>query len=878
MPAAALVGMGLVHRLPVLPGPQAWGAWLACVVALVLTMVLPVALVRDRSAAADGDVDRPWPRWARWAPWRRGSAWQGGASRPRLRLRWSSHWLAWALLAALAGAGLTAHRAALRLAEVLPVARVGQVMTIAGRVASLPQRTTGLGGTEGWRFVLAADAASIAAGAPPRLLLSCYQMPETPRAGERWQLALKLRRPHGLLNPQGFDQALWMLEQDLPAAASCRGQGQQRLSRAAPGVDALRQSLRDAIDRELGQARDRRGAGVLAALSLGDQGAVSAADWALYRDTGVAHLLSVSGLHVTLFAWLAGAAGGWAWRRSARLCLWLPAPRAAMWLGVAAAGGYALFAGWGVPAQRTFGLLAILALLRQAGVRWPWPMSLGTAAAVVCVADPWALTQPGFWLSFCAVALLMAADSRAEPGWRGALRAAWRTQWVVTLGLAPLTLLLFQQLSLVGLVANAVAIPLVSYVITPLALLGAACPPLWTLGTWLVAALNLLLEALRAWPLAVWHLPWAPAWAQALGLVGGVLLAMPWPWRLRLGGLALCVPLLWPVVDRPPPGAVELWLPDVGQGGAAILRTHGHTMVFDAGPRWGPDSDAAQRVLLPLLRGLGERRLDLLMVSHADQDHAGGTGSLLRGLPVERRLGAVPGAAGCRRGQRWAWDGVRFEVLWPLEAPAPRENAAGAKRNGTSCVLRVDAAGRRLLLTGDIESPQEAQLLRLAGEARAVTETGTETEPETETETKAKANDLRVEVLVVPHHGSRTSSSTAFVQATAPRVAALQSGHLNRFGHPRPEVVARYLTIGATVLNTVDCGAWQWRSDRWTLPLADCERTRRRRYWLTAPAVLAAPAASAAPAAATAASSASSASAEVGEGEGSEPAIEASSP
>ncbi|TXD68011.1 MBL fold metallo-hydrolase [Mitsuaria sp. TWR114] len=274
--------------------------------------------------------------------------------------------------------------------------------------------------------------------------------------------------------------------------------------------------------------------------------------------------------------------------------------------------------------------------------------------------------------------------------------------------------------------------------------------------------------------------------------------------------------------------------------------------------------------MLPLLRGLGERRLDLLMVSHADQDHAGGTGSLLRGLPVERRLGAVPGAAGCRRGQRWAWDGVRFEVLWPLEAPAPRENAAGAKRNGASCVLRVDAAGRRLLLTGDIESPQEAQLLRLA------TEAGVGTEPETETE--AKAEDLRVEVLVVPHHGSRTSSSTAFVQATAPRVAALQSGHLNRFGHPRPEVVARYLAAGATVLNTVDCGAWQWRSDRWTQPLADCERTRRRRYWLTAPAVPAAPAASATPAAAMAASSASSASAEVGEGEGSDPAIEASSP
>ncbi len=860
MPAAALLGMGLVHRLPVLPGVQAWRAWGACVAVLALSMAIPLARSGGRADRTAGPGD------CRWRGWR----------------RWPRHWFAWALMAALAGSGLTAQRAAGRMAEVLPAAREGQVMTIVGRVASLPQRTTGLGGAEGWRFILAADAAAVAAGAPSRLLLSCYQMPEAPRAGERWRLALKLRRPHGLLNPRGFDQALWMLEQDLPAAASCRGQGQQRLSRAAPGLEALRQSLRDAIDRQLGETRDRRGAGVLAALSLGDQGAVSAADWALYRDTGVAHLLSVSGLHVTMFAWIAGAAAGWAWRRSARLCLWLPAPRAAMWLGVAAAGGYALFSGWGVPAQRTVGLLAILALLRQAGVRWPWPMSLGAAAAAVCAADPWALMQPGFWLSFCAVALLMAADTRAAPGWRGLLHAAWRTQWVVTLGLAPLTSLLFQQLSLVGLVANAVAIPLVSYLVTPLALLGAAFPPLWTLGTWLVAVMNLMLEALRTWPLAVWHLPWAPPWAQALGLVGGVVLAMPWPWRLRLGGLALCVPMLWPVVDRPPPGALELWLPDVGQGGAAILRTHGHTMVFDAGPRWGPDSDASQRVLLPLLWGLGERRLDLLMVSHADQDHAGGTGSLLRGLPVEHRLGAVPGAAGCRRGQRWEWDGVRFEVLWPLDAPTSRDVAAeglgsfsagrlagatgavvavnaagaagaagvvGAKRNGASCVLRVDAAGRRLLLTGDIEAPQEAQLLRLARE---------------------EGTDLRAEVLVVPHHGSRTSSSTAFVQAVAPRVAALQSGHLNRFGHPRPEVVARYLASGATVLNSVDCGAWQWRSDRWSSPSADCERTRRRRYWLTARAespIMAGPA-----------SSPSSAIVEGGEAMGLESANEAATP
>ncbi|WP_431102489.1 DNA internalization-related competence protein ComEC/Rec2 [Roseateles noduli] len=804
--------MGLVHVLPELPGPAVWRAWTAIAVMLTFTMVLPLARPgrRRRPALADGIASivsvPPVP---------------AAAHRRRCPSRWTTHWLAWSLLAAIAGAGLTAARAGARMAEVPDVDREGQVMTLTGRVDSLPQRTDGIGGVEGWRFILAVEPSAVSAGTPPRVLLSCYQMPFRPRAGERWRLDVKLRRPHGLMNPHGFDQALWMLDQDLPAAGSCRSKGQERLATSGFSVDALRQSMRDAIDRQLSERRDRRGAGVLAALSLGDQGAVNAADWGLYRDAGVSHLLSVSGLHVTMFAWLAGAVAGWAWRRSTRLCLCLPAPRAAMWIGVVAAGLYALFSGWGVPSQRTVGLLAILALLRQAGARWPWPMSLCAAAAGVCAADPWALTQAGFWLSFVAVALLMAADHRADPGWRGALRNAWHTQWVVTLGLAPLTLLLFQQLSIVGVVANAFAIPLVSYVITPLAMLGVLCPPLWTLGAWCVALMNAMLEALRVLPLAVWHLPWPTAWAQALGLVGGAVLAMPWPWRLRLGGLALCVPMFWPVIERPAPGHLDLWLPDVGQGGATILRTQGHTMVFDAGPSWGPGSDAGQRVLLPLLHGLGERRLDLLMVSHADQDHVGGAASLLAGMPVERRLGAVPGGEGCRRGQRWTWDGVRFEVLWPIADSEPGEpgEAGGAgqrrketRRNAGSCVLRVEAAGRRVLLTGDIEAPQEARLVRDEG-----------------------GDGLRSEVLVVPHHGSRTSSTVAFVGAVAPRVAAVQSGYLNRFGHPKPDVVARYLAADALLLNTVDCGAWRWRSDRWSPPIDDCERAARRRYWLRLP-------------------------------------------
>lgn len=561
---------------------------------------------------------------------------------------------------------------------------------------------------------------------------------------------------------------------------------------------------------------------------------MSSADWSLYRDTGVAHLLSVSGMHVTMFAWMAGGLAGWCWRRSPTLCLRWPAPRAALWIGTLAAGAYALFSGWGVPAQRTFGLLLILALLQQCRVQWPWSMSLVVAALAVTLADPWALTQPGYWLSFGAVALLMSSGglSSASSGsrcWRAKALAGLRAQWVITVGLAPLTLLLFQQVSVVGLAANGVAIPLVSYAITPLALLGIVWTPLWQVGAGLVAGLNQWLEWLARADAAVWFLPWAPPWAQWLALAGGVVIALPWAWTLRLAGLGLCVPMLWPVLHRPDPGTFELRLPDVGQGSAAVVRTHRYTLVFDSGPAWGLDADAGERVLLPLLRGLGERRVDLLMVSHADQDHAGGTERLLQGLPVTHRLGAVPEGRPCERGQRWQWDQVQFEVLWP-----PAGQAADLKRNASSCVLRVAAGGRRVLLTGDIEAAQEAKLVALEG-----------------------WEGLETDVLVVPHHGSRTSSTAAFVGATSPAVAAVQSGYLNRFGHPRPEVVERYRKAGADVVISPACGAWIWwsgragqsdRSDLLSLstssassassgvsPWHDCERERRKRYWLPMP-------------------------------------------
>lgn len=644
------------------------------------------------------------------------------------------HWLALAGCVAVLAFAQAALRAEWRMSPELHPAWEGRDLTLTGRVDSLPIAITGQGGVPGWRFEFVVEAVGPTGTAlppevPRRLMLLDYEArPIT--AGERWRFTARLKRAHGLANPGGFDAELWLFEQGLRASGVVRAG--ERLQ-AAPWweMDAARQRLRTAI-RE--RVADPGMAGVLAALSLGDQNAITHADWALFRDTGVAHLLSVSGLHVTLFAWLAGALVAPLWRCSQWLCLRLPAPTAARWVGVSAALGYALFSGWGVPAQRTVLMLASVAGLQTLGLRWPWPLVLLGAAVVVTAVDPWALMQPGFWLSFGAVGLLMAAGGAPAPGWRAQLKAALRTQAIATVGLAPLSLICFAQLSLIGFLANLLAIPLISFVITPLALAGGLAPPLWALAAWLTQGLMAWLKLLTALPGAVWWLPVAPLWAQALGLLGAMLIVMRLPVRLRLAGLLMTVPLLWPAVPRPGLGEFELLAPDIGQGNAVLVRTQGHVLLFDAGPVYAPGANAGERVLLPLLRSLGVRRLDTLVLSHRDADHVGGASTVLQALsvgelrsslePGHELLGLAPVQSRCEAGQGWVWDGVRFDLLHPT----PLHYEAGLKPNDLSCVLRITAAsGRRALLVGDLEADQERHLVQ-------------------------READLRADVLLVPHH------------------------------------------------------------------------------------------------------------------------------
>lgn len=742
------------------------------------------------------------------------------------------------LLGALVGHDLAAWRTSLRLAERLPHVLEGRVLMVQGVVQSLPRRQP-----QGVQFVFEVEAVHSLGGAPvggvPRLVsVGWWQerhpaageggVGPQPRPGERWHLPLVFKRPHGTLNPFGFDAERWFLEQGLGASGQVPAahRGRARLigwgSPTWRTPEAWRALLRDRIDAAV---PDARLAGLIAGLTIGDQAAVEAEDWALFRDAGVAHVLAISGLHVTMFAAMAAPLIAALWRRSPRACLLVPAPWAGALGGWLAAVAYALLAGWGLPAQRTVAMLAVATGARLLSLHWPVLLVWILAAAPVVMLDPWAVGQASFWLSFAAVGLLMFSGSappidRADAPSRRAAVMAWlreslRQQGVASVGLAPLAALCFHQVSVVGVVANLVAVPWITLLVTPVALIGLWWPPAWDLMPVLLWPLRGLLEILVDWPWAVASVPAShQAWGL-LALVGVSLAVMRLPWRLRVAGLVLAVPLMVPVPVDIPMGRFEAWGLDVGQGSAVLVRTRGHALLMDAGPGgMAGRADAGARIVVPALRALGVRHLDRLVVSHRDADHAGGVNEVLKGVPVRHLSGSLEPAhplrqrglpwSSCLAGQTWFWDGVRFEVLHPAEdlSHTPR---GVLKPNTLSCVLRVeDVLGRSLLITADIEAAQEADLMR-----------------------RPRAGGWDSTALVVPHHGSRTSSTIGFIEGVRPRWALVQAGHRNAYGHPSPEVMSRYDARGVRVEVSPWCGAWHWPSDG----APGCWRERARRHW-----------------------------------------------
>ena len=749
-------------------------------------------------------------------------------------------------LAALIAAGAVgfayaAARADLRLSDALPSEWEGEDITVIGIVDDLPQFSA-----RGARFALAVERVHTRrAIVPSRLSLAWYAAQRkdggidavpTIAAGERWQLVVRLKRPHGTVNPHGFDVEAWLLENGVRATGYVRTDERNRRGDAFAGrpidyVLCARESIRSRILAALPAAPY---AGVIVALTIGEQRAIPEAQWRIFNRTGIAHLISISGLHVTVFATLAAGVAFALARRSVTLTSRIPARKVAAIVGVTFATIYVLLAGAGVPAVRTLLMLAvaslglILARPGTAAAVWLW------ALVAVLLWDPWAGLAPGFWLSFGAVGALLYAGTgrlssppplvRAERLAR-TMHAAMKAQAVVTLALVPGTLALFQQVSLVSPIANAIAIPVVTFAVVPFALLAIVVPldlP-WQVAHGVFAALMVPLDALAGAPSAAWQQHAPPVWTVALALVGVALLLAPRgvPGRV-LGAIAL-LPLFVVEPERPAPGTFRMTVLDVGQGLAIVVQTHRHALLYDTGPRYHDEADAGGRIVAPFLRGAGITRLDAMIVTHQDADHSGGALSLLSSVPVGELLSSLPddhpivarraldraAVKHCEAGQRWSWDDVNFTMLQPTAAHYAMPQR---KANDLSCVLRIESRDGTVLLTGDLEARGEQELV--GRDARA----------------------LKADVLIVPHHGSRTSSTPAFIAAVEPDIAVYAAGYRNRFGHPRPDIVARYEAAGSRGFRTDLDGALTFTFAPDTPRSPRAEREHDRRYWREAPA------------------------------------------
>jgi competence protein ComEC len=711
-----------------------------------------------------------------------------------------------------------------RLADALPIASEGPDIRIIGIVASLPQQDA-----RSVRFQFDVERVLTEGAHVPRHIALAWwgntvrderpaTLPEI-RAGERWQLTVRLRRPRGTANHNGFDYEAWLLERDIRATGYVRTKNENR--RLAPTahaprywIEAARAVLRERIQHALSE---KPYAGVIVALAVGDQRAIPPEQWQVFTRTGVNHLMSISGLHVTMVSGLVLALAHWLWRRNSRLTLWLPARKAAVLFGLAAALGYTLLAGFAVPAQRTLYMLAVTAIALWFGVTSPVSAVLALTLLVVLLLDPWAVLAPGFWLSFGAVALIMyvTVGRIARVHW---LKNWVTVQWAVTLGLVPPLLILFQQFSVASPLANGVAIPVVSLIVVPLTLIGVAVPfdfPLHAAHL-VMGWCMLLLEWLSGMPDAVWQQQVPPGWTVLAAVIGIAWLLLPRGFPARWLGALAFLPLFLITPPQFADGELKLTVLDVGQGLAVVAQTRYHALLYDTGPAFGPGADSGTRIIIPYLRASGIRRLDGLIVSHDDIDHSGGAASVLQALPVAWLLTSLPdmdplpleteAAMRCHSGQKWEWDGVRFEVLGPTRESY--EDVA-VKDNDRSCVLKITTSGGHILLPADIERRAERDLLDQRG------------------------TELFADVLVAPHQGSRTSSTPEFVEHVNPQVVVFPVGYRNRFGHPHKEVVERYRAIGARIYRTDRDGALTLVFTQAGGIRIEPFRAVYRRYWQT---------------------------------------------
>lgn len=692
--------------------------------------------------------------------------------------------------------------ASIRIADRLPEHLQGQHLQIEGQVIGLPQQNE-----KRVRFDFKVINAKHSL--PEKLRLSWYFPQQQIKSGQTWQFTVKLKKPHGQFNPQAFDYEKWLFIQNIGATGYVRNKPKPLLLASASdwqSINSIRQLISDNLEQFLGNSPFR---GIVKALTIGDRQNITQKQWQVFRKTGVVHLLAISGLHIGLIAGLTY----FLMLKLATRVVGISPHLAAAISAVMVAFFYSALAGFSIPTQRALIMLtiAMTAIVWQRNVSTVNTLALTLFA--VLIFDPFSVLSAGFWLSFSAVALIVYCLSArlAKPGyWLGAIKV----HWITALGLSPLLVLYFQQFSVISPVANFFTVPVVSLLIVPLCLLAVllmfVLPEfagyLFFIINNFLQGLWRLLSVLAEQPFSTVTLTSASVYSLLLAILGIFILLAPKGMPSRWLGLILLLPLSFSYIDKPEIGDVDMTLLDVGQGLSAVIETTNHVLVFDTGAKYSQNYDMGDAVVIPFLKSKSISTVNVLLISHGDNDHIGGAKSVIKQLKVDKVLTSVPdkleqhGAIECQAGQAWEWDQVEFEILSPKIDGFEGEN-------NNSCVLKVKTQkGRGLLLTGDIEQQAEVWLV------------------------KNYEKKLISDILIAPHHGSKTSSSLTFLNQVKPSMILIPLGFKNRFSFPHQEVMERYKNIGATVFNTAEQGALivKIENDRYSVVSL---RIQNGKYW-----------------------------------------------
>jgi competence protein ComEC len=667
----------------------------------------------------------------------------------------------------------------------MPLQQSGSTGTAIVEIIGLPEE-----GEQRWRFqgrLLASDDFSGLLGRT--ITLSWYRTHTVIQPGDVWRFQVLLRTPNGVLNPGGHDAEQHALRQRIAAQGYVKGHA-ERIS-AHASIDRFRHRLSQNISKSLPVEQAR----FVQALALGDTRGLSAGDWELMRHTGITHLIAISGFHVGMVAVFAVWCFSGAYHVFPRIALRMTRITASAWVSMLAAWAYTALAGFAIPTVRTALMISVFMLCRLLFRHVAIGQAVCLSLLAILLMDPLSILSPGFWLSFCGVLslILFMPDNRHG----GVLKPFVRAQGVVSLALLPISIGFFNQTTVIGPLVNLLAIPWISLLVVPLALLGcliawlpAASSILWQGAAWSMQGLWSLLIVAQNQNWAVFYSAEPSIAIILLALLGAAVCLLPNGVPCKWLGLFLLLPMLDPKPVDIPQGQIRVAMIDVGQGLSMLIRTRQHALLYDTGAGNGRGFSRGESAVLPALRSMQVSRLDKVVISHSDNDHSGGLPAIQTGMPIDGLQASyrLQGASLCRAGQHWTWDGVRFQYLWPRDGSSTNDN-------DKSCVLRIVAGGRSLLLTGDISRSVETQLLAAYGPL------------------------LASEIIVVPHHGSRTSSSAEFLRAVNPKLALVSSGFQNRFRHPNLQVVQRYRMQGAELVNSVENGwteleggpnGWRW--------------------------------------------------------------------